>query len=281
MLYEEFKKRLVADIREEFSDYTVEETTVTKSNENTLDGVLIKINDTVGPCMYIQHVYDDMINNSLDYEEVLSKVISKYRDSMEELPDIEDLKATILSWESAKTLLRARPIIKAENETFIGDKPYKNYLDFAIVYFLDLGDGNLVHVPNGLLECWGVDRDTVHETAMNNMEGIHYRIRDLGKLFGDNQMKSKFLCLTNDSVFGANSMLINKELDKCATKLGSDNLIVIPSSTHEVLVLSRDDVEDLSSLKNTLKAMNCTLEDSEVLSNHLYYYDRNMGELYF
>ena len=281
MLYEEFKKRFVADIKKEFSDYDVEETPVTKSNENVLDGVTVRMSESIGPVIYVNYLYENLANNSdLTYEELFEDVCNTYRKAFESAPSVEDLKSSIMNWETAKTLLRARPILKKDNLDYLEDKPYKEYLDFAIVYYLDLGEG-IAHVPYGLMDSvWHINEEELHETAMSNMENVEYIIRDLDKMFGTEEKERGFLALTvANSPYGANTILMKKALNECAETLGCDEIIVIPSSTQEVLILRKEADSDLGKLRRLLLAMNITMEDRNVLSDHLYFYNSSTEEL--
>ena len=81
--------------------------------------------------------------------------------------------------------------------------------------------------------------------------------------------------LTNSSkLFGASELLKKDILHNIAEKL-QDNLIILPSSTHELIILSEKDAPSEEKAADMVKEINATcLAPNEVLSNHVYRYER-------
>lgn len=88
------------------------------------------------------------------------------------------------------------------------------------------------------------------------------------------------LVITNhDRLYGASAIVCDPILQKAAEMLGMTSLIVIPSSIHEIIVLT-----DLGASTDELDAMvqsvnRETLESRDVLSDHVYYYNAEDHEL--
>ena len=59
-----------------------------------------------------------------------------------------------------------------------------------------------------------------------------------------------------------------------------ENLAVIPSSVHEVLVLPCASIDELGAITNMVKQVNVeSVKPGDVLSDHAYFYDRSTGLL--
>ena len=84
--------------------------------------------------------------------------------------------------------------------------------------------------------------------------------------------------LTNkEKIFGASAMLYSEKIKDLADKLHSD-LLIIPSSVHETLLLS--DGREYDSYREMVRAVNTTQVDpEEILSFNLYRYNREKDEI--
>ena len=86
--------------------------------------------------------------------------------------------------------------------------------------------------------------------------------------------------LTNKSrMFGAACMLYPGVFQQAAREIEGD-FFVLPSSVHEVLLLSPGNVFDREGLRRLVREINETqVEPYEVLSNNVYYYDSEKAEI--
>lgn len=71
--------------------------------------------------------------------------------------------------------------------------------------------------------------------------------------------------------YGAACILSKTIMKKVAEKLG-DNLVILPSSVHEVLVFTHTSMTDLPFLLQSVKEINQTLQPGEFLSDNIYLY---------
>ena len=85
-----------------------------------------------------------------------------------------------------------------------------------------------------------------------------------------------FKILTNvHQLHGAACILYDHVLELIGTEL-QENYYVIPSSTHEVLILQESTAKHCPSLSDMIQEVNATTVDMEdVLADHPYYYDRS------
>lgn len=86
--------------------------------------------------------------------------------------------------------------------------------------------------------------------------------------------------LTNESrLFGAAAIVDKKVLESFAKEHGS-GFYIIPSSIHEVLLFLSEDLNVGERLAEMVHEVNSTeVSPEEVLSDHVYYFDRKTSEL--
>ena len=80
-------------------------------------------------------------------------------------------------------------------------------------------------------------------------------------------------------IFGAAALLYSESI-KNLTKRLNKNLIILPSSVHEVLLIPDDGVAQKEFFMEMVKEVNDTqVEPEERLSYNIYYYDRVSGQI--
>ena len=86
--------------------------------------------------------------------------------------------------------------------------------------------------------------------------------------------------LTNrEKIFGASAMLYSEKLKELADRFGCD-LLILPSSVHEVLIVPDDRKREYDYYRWMVKEVNTTQVDpEEILSYNLYRYDRKKEEI--
>lgn len=121
--------------------------------------------------------------------------------------------------------------------------------------------------------------DILHDIARKNA-GEQYDPAALDLVLQDEAACEPLFVLTNETgIYGAVCILYRNVLKNFADKLGKD-LIIIPSSVHEVLLLPLDNEVSYKELNN----MVVTINQSEVLpmdqlSNHVYRYERSTDRI--
>ena len=88
-----------------------------------------------------------------------------------------------------------------------------------------------------------------------------------------------YLVSNEKMIFGASVILYPGMMESVAEKLDS-NLLIIPSSIHEVLVLSDKLTTDWDYLRDMIHSVNKTeMVPQDILSDSLYYFDRETGKI--
>lgn len=82
-----------------------------------------------------------------------------------------------------------------------------------------------------------------------------------------------------DDRYGAATILYSDEIQRFANEL-EDDLVLVPSSTHEWFAYRKSDIEINEAYEDIIRETNETLVPKEqVLSDHLYIYERSSGTL--
>ena len=258
---------------------------VKKNNGAVLHGVIIK-NGEICPCIYI----DDLVDGEMTFDSVM-EVANKVVEIWESI-DMTDINVNdFFDYENIKDNLKLRLINKEKNKESLGELPHKDFLDLAIIVVvekrLDTGIQSL-KVDYNLLEKWDKSFDEVAQVASLNT----YKEANFKSIFEmmmhDDTVRhpvtseipdDMMYVLTNGNAnFGASQIYNLFLMVSIAEKLESD-LIVIPSSIHEVLVVKAD--LDVDSVSDFVKEVNAdSVDEQDVLSDHAYYFSRQTGWSY-
>ena len=207
-------------------------------------------------------------------ENLLSDEDEKAEQLAEKLPEYEKIQHRIIY----------RLIPKKKNQEFLGTIPYISYLDLAVIFYICESDESDSYyyclIQSVMLKAWGVTVEELFEKAKKNTPCLFpaksYQFSDLGLPQSDVPMS----ILTNKSqIYGAVVILYDGILKKIAEKTGT-NLIILPSSVHEVLVLPDSAEMDFENLKEIIQQINSqVLEEQEILSDHPYRFIKETGIL--
>lgn len=185
-------------------------------------------------------------------------------------------------------------------EKLLADVPHRSFLDLSIVYryIPDVGhvkdnsiDG-IIH--NDFARTFGLTEPQLYALAKQNTERIRpfrfellkeriKRIPECEEYVQEMDANSDLWFLSNEQeTHGAVTMLYKDLLDYIAAEVDSD-LYILPSSIHELLAVSVDTVEhDIPWLANMVYQVNMNdVEPEDRLSNSIYYYSRETGEITF
>ena len=304
MNYEEFKQQVVEQIKDhmpiEYADADVGIRQVMKNNDTVQDSLYINNGDErISPVINLNESFKSY-EKSGDFEAELN-TIANIR--MNADPKLEVDINSVLDFESIKDRIDCRLINAETNSEYLKDKPFKQIEDLAVVYTVELGknsDGimNTV-VTDGLMSSWGIDAELLDKVAMENLENSDTSrfssMRDVLKSMmfpdmpDDDPMVASMLppmegpqmyvLTSDDKLYGAKYLADTGKLDEISEKLGSD-LIVIPSSVHECIIIPNDGSMDRSVIEGMIHDVNSTqVPPKDILSEHAYMYDAQEHEL--
>ena len=304
MDFEEFKQQVVEQIKEhlpiEYADADVSITPVIKNNDTVQDSLQIKTGDErVSPSINLNESFREYQRTG-DFDGELEKLAAIRMNADPHLDvDIE----SILDFDSIKDRIDCRLINIETNSEYLKDKPFKQIEDLALVYTVELGknsDGIMNTVINdNLMSSWGISTEELEKVAMENLESSDTSrfnsMRDMLKnmmfpdMADDDPMMDAMLppmdgpqmyvLTSDDKLYGAKYLADTNKLDEIAEKLGGD-LVVIPSSVHECIILPNDGSMDRAVVEGMIHDVNSTqVPPKDILSDHAYCYDAQEHEL--
>lgn len=300
MVYEAFLSSVKEQLQHELGDHIqISIRRIPKNNGVILDGLCIH-SDTapVAPSVYLNS-YFEQYEQGMTMEEIIQDLLNLYHNTAV-ADTIGGMDFSRLEPFESKIMFK---LIHAEsNKDLLEDTPHIRYLDLAIVFYLYLdhsASGQLTAlVRKEEMERWNIKVKDLWRLALANTPLVFpAEIRSMAELVKDvarERMGDEFdeelidaLLLGEDDVSplyvlsnvlglnGAACMLYRNALKDFADSIGSD-LIILPSSIHEVLITpnaSGTSYEELSSMVTAINRHEVPPEDQ--LSNQVYLYTRS------
>ena len=138
------------------------------------------------------------------------------------------------------------------------------------------------------MDMWKVtEEDLYYRASKNTQELLPYEfapmrtvIEELLGLGMEEGPAEKMYILSNEMrSYGAAALIYPDCLRKIAGVVG-ENFFVIPSSVHELLLVSAEDVWSAQEMTEMIRCVNQTgVAPEEILSDHVYIYRKNLGKL--
>ena len=259
-----------------------------------------KKGETSSPLVYLSSYYDRFAEDEIPMELIIKDIYSIFM--TRQFPEISGLELN--DFKRLRKRVTYRLIDRKLNEELLKSVPYVPYCDLAIVFYLLLDRFSNSRMTSLIykehLKMWGTDTETLYTLAKENTSGllparlrnIMDVLRDIAREhlgadnqekifedFPDNSGKLPMYVLSNmDGLYGAAAVLYDGVLKDFSEKLEKD-LLLLPSSIHEMLLIPYKNEAELSDLKELVRHINQTeVPAKEVLSDHVYRYSRETGE---
>lgn len=271
--YETFKDIVATQIKDllppVFHSFDIHFIQVEKINESKEAMVMRPngiINYGASPNIYLEDMYQRLFDgDTIDeiLEEIAAIIVSFTGISV---PEVEHKDLKDMSDKIVPTLVNA-----AKNQSMLEKVPHFRMMDLAVVYRFVVRKNDeqgfmTSLITNDVLECLEYSSEELHELAMNNMEKI-MPVKTL-------QLTNSLIVLTNEAyMFGAAGILCMDVVEELAEKMQSD-LYLVPSSVHEMMIMSVDTLEVHELLETLEKGNRMYAEADEYLSESIYYYER-------
>ena len=291
MRYQKFIETVKEHIQQELQK-TVYVYPVLKNNGSIYDGLVILdpiLN--ISPTIYLNPYFHRYLDG-VSLEDIYEDILKTYH---ENLPQ-EDFDITLFrDYEKAQERIVMKLINAEKNKQLLKQVPHILVYDLAIVFQCSVSDFMneyaTILIYNQHLKLWNVTVEDLYETALINSPRIlNSRLDNLHDVFAYITEESlSFLeelnisILTNHlRVHGATCMIYPGILDEISS-IYQDDIIIIPSSIHEVLVFPKNNMPEgytYDDLDAMIQEVNETqLTDDEILSDHIYCYHRDTKEI--
>ena len=289
MNYESFKQ-YVADHIKDFlpQNYNVHEISITgqrKNNNVIWDALSIKGDRNIVPAIYLEPYYQAH-TEGVSMDAILQKIADVYMESMEQ---VGDFSAAEFQYEKIKNGIFVVVQNAEMNRELLENVPHEIRDDLALLYRVNVelsnGEKGSVLIHNIHLESWGIDEKTLKEVAWNNMHNYYPPefstmsnvLRSVGydEIPEDAEFVEMYVLSNKDKQYGGVYMFDTEVMSRIAEEIGGD-LVVIPSSIHESILLKKQEETDFDILRDMVKEVNRTqLHPTEILSDEVYQYSRD------
>ena len=303
MVYEMFQTKIANTLRSCLgNDYELMLQKVPKNNGTILDGLcIIRKEDNLSPTIYLNSYYE-RYQDGISLNSIIQEILDIYQENS----SVTSLDFSILNDFS---LLKEKVVYKlihtASNEELLKDLPSIPYLDLSIIFYLYLEKNengqmtSLIH--NEHLKLWDTSPQELYNLAsintpkllpveLNSMEevmrsiakehlGNEYREEFLDDLLSARTISPLYVQTNSVGICGACTILYPNQLKNFADMAEAD-LVILPSSIHEVLLLPYEanlSFQELTDMVSHINRAEVPVEDR--LSDQVYLYSRNLDSV--
>lgn len=307
---EEVKKEVRARLEIGMS-VSVEKTM--KNNGTVLDGLVIRnTGENACPILYLNGYYEEYKDKG-SIAECVEDMLKVYKENC--IGEEIDLSFAA-EWGKVQDKVMCMLINADMNRELLKTVPNREYLDLAVVYYIDLGNSSLgdasIRITEKLIEEWGISEEELYEKALQNMvaydcphiENMEDIMRSmmredimsdlesdeeadeiqafLESVLQDSSMSGEpmMYVLTNKKkIKGAACILCKGILDAFARRIGS-SFYILPSSINELILVPQKGFHVKEDLQEMVKEVNSTqVAAEEILSDQVYYFDKDKAEV--
>ncbi len=286
MDYKIYKESLRDKVQEQLGeDVSVYYTEMVKNNNVKKEALALQTKgENTTPMIYVDSLLEAYACTG-NMEESKNTVLEIYKGRNHVLADWNSF-----SWEQVKPYIRIRLVRMEGNEEYLKDRPYKKVLDLAMIFVVLLNEkeGEMAaQVSWTQMEAWGIDIEELYLTAIENFRKEEFIITNMTSLFPAELAEElemgidMYIFSTKKRIQGARAILRVDMLKTFADKKGC-NLFILPSSVHEVLLICEEKYMCVAGLKAIVSSVNGdsdVIAAEEVLSDSVYYYDREKEEI--
>ena len=296
----EMKNRVQDEFNERGIDVEVSATKITKNNGTAKWALgFTGGGRNIQPTIYMEHYYDKCMNDEMTLAQVTDSVCDIY---VSTIPRDDFNVESILDYEQAKDHITVCVRNAEMNSELLKTVPHDIMGDLAVMYRVEVSNGidgeGSVLINNQIMGQYGIDQDTLREQAWKNTKELHpYSFKSMGdvmrEMFSGNGMDMPddvfqqvdsnpggMYVLSNDiKVNGAAYLCDTETLGKISDMI-HDDLVILPSSIHECIVLPAKMCENMQMLKEMVETVNATeVAQDEILSPNVYKFDGQTHEI--
>lgn len=300
---EQVKEQIRAFMPEKYADALVDVQEVEKPNDRKLHALQIRCSaERISPSIYLEGYYR-MHKQGDSMGKILSALADEYTKAIEQIDglDIQDFN----NFENIKDRLCVTVMNKHRHTEYLKEAICKDMQGTDLVSVVriqaDTGQGKMsLLVKEGMLKQWGLTAEKVYEMAFENtvrlflpsltpMEEMLYSLafkeeatamdrESLAELFGTDKerkdpMQEMFILTNLANYNGAVTLFYPGLLEKIGEALRS-NLIILPSSVHETILVKEREGNSIEELQSIVMEINRQhVAPDEVLSDEVYRYD--------
>lgn len=285
-----FVEKVVATLKESLGEaYEIQVAEVVKNNNIHLTGVVItKRPANVSPTIYLNQYYQKYQEEG-NFQQTVGEMMALYEQQAKEL----QLDMSFFTdFTQVKERLYHKLVHYEKNKKMLEDVPHIRWNDLAVVFYYameqDVVGRATITIRKEHLAIWKQEEGMLFAIAQENMRRdmpellvpMKELLEEMTGVELEKQYDVPMYVLTNkEKIFGASVLLYSEKLQELAEKTGK-NLLILPSSVHEVLLMPDEEDQEYGFYRQMVEEVNTTQVDpEEVLSYSLYCYDRQKKEI--
>lgn len=252
---------------------------VMKNNGVLLQGlVILEPGSSVSPTIYLEPLWELYISGT-ELNEITTRILEIYR---RELPKKEVDMSFFREFPKVRPKICYKLINTKKNKTLLEQIPHVELLDLSLCFFYAYEDEQLgagaILIRNSHMDMWNVTVEKLMKAAQENTSRLYpWELTDMGDLLGEYtgcMIDVPMKVLTNRrKVNGATCLIYPGVLARIAERIG-ENIYILPSSVHEVIIMPHSEVPDPERVQEIVREANATqLDPEEILSDSLYFYN--------
>lgn len=307
--YEEFIQEMQRQTAERFGkEYDVRIRKLRKTNIGLTETLnIFQKPDTEGrisPHFFLHPMYEKY-RKGTDVAGLVVEILCAYDEQKESTVEIAEKVKELDDYERCRKKIYFRLINTENNRILLEDVPHFEILDLSMIFYILVSEGTeggssaLIH--NELLNLWKKSAEEVKEEAEENTpELFPARIQTMKSVMEgffpaagkeekppeekkcrreEPDMNEIFVVSNQKMTNGFSAVFYPGELKAVAEKVEKD-VYIIPSSTHEGLLIPADSCVSGNELCKMVQAVNKDyVSDEEVLSDHVYFYCRKTDSI--
>lgn len=290
MNYQDFITNVINHFEAQFDDdTTVQLQTIAKNNGTFLDALVITNSSiNISPTIYLNPYYHRLLDG-VSFEDICDDILDTYQAHMpKESIDI----SFFTDFDQVRERIIYKLVNYKQNQDLLDKIPHYRYLDFAITFHCLLNSSSedyaTIQIYNKHLDYWGISDNELYELAKaNTPKLLPPRLENMINIIShllpedceEDELCPMYILSNQSRLNGASCILYDGLLQSISDRFDKD-LVVIPSSIHETLLLPIEGIDSLDEYTAMIKEVNETqLTDEEVLSDHAYFFSREQGIL--
>ena len=278
----EFQEILKKEVEDKLGAmYEVHITNVLKNNGVHKAAFMISRESSVAMTMYLEEAWTGYLAGK-DISLLATEMVNAVKEQSISSESVEP----IFDFHKIKNQIGIKLMNMEKNRDMLERLPYRSWEDLAIVFYINTSDAlgvpSTVMISYGLLGKWGISETELVNTAFQNApRNFPYVLIDLNEMvngmcgnnLAEEGIRNLYVLSNKDFHFGASVIAYESTLKTVGEKLNMKRFYILPSSIHEVILVSKEDgeVEQLSELVHGVNQEMVSPE--EFLSDHVYEVD--------
>ena len=277
-----FEQTVIAALKSRLPDCDISEQSVTKHNDITLRGVVVRRKGRdAAPTLYLDPLYDDF-NKGATLEDIVDTMVDTVLLS-EPIAPVKTAVDLDMSLDAIRDKLTVRLIDTELNKKYLESHPYGLVAaGLAVVAEINISNEYKCVITKDMAEQYNLNMSEIFVTALENMADRYPATlmsledalfgNDVNVLDGEGELETMgTLMNAGSNGFGATAIAYPGIAERIRDIIG--DYYVLPSSLHELIILPDNGGYDTADLKNMVETANKTVVDAcDVLSNSVFFY---------